>query len=115
MIQNSSSQALQNYRPLGAYLVEAGLLTDAQVGVALADQSITSIRFGEIVVARGWLKEQTIEFIMNKVVLPERSPQAKDDMQDCLTHRRRPMSGQAAVKTQSRSASINQEGISWIG
>lgn len=114
MIKNFATQALENYRPLGAYLVEAGLLTDAQVGVALADQSITSMLFGEIIVARGWLKEQTVEFIMNKVVLPERSPQA-DDMQDCLTHRRRPISGQAAVKSQSRPASIDQGGISWIG
>jgi hypothetical protein len=60
-------------KPLGAYLVEAGLLTDAQVGVALADQGTTFLPFGEIVVTRGWVKEQTIEYLMQKVILPERS------------------------------------------
>jgi hypothetical protein len=57
---------------LGGYLVEAGLLTHDQVSVILNDQQATGMRFGEIVVARGWLKEQTIEWIMTKVVEPER-------------------------------------------
>jgi hypothetical protein len=60
------------YKPLGAYLVEAGLLNDAQVTVALTDQDLTSMSFGEIVVTRGWVKEQTIEYLMQKVILPER-------------------------------------------
>lgn len=57
---------------LGGYLVEAGLLTHDQVSVILNDQQATGMRFGEIVVARGWLKEQTIEWIMAKVIEPER-------------------------------------------
>lgn len=62
---------------LGSYLVDAGLLTDDQVRVVLNDQQITGMRFGEVLVARGWLKEQTIEWVMNKVVLPERKAQQK--------------------------------------
>lgn len=57
---------------LGSYLVEAGLLTTDQISVILNDQQATGMRFGEIVVARGWLKEQTIEWIVTKVVEPER-------------------------------------------
>ncbi len=57
---------------LGGYLVEAGLLTTAQVDVALNDQKITGMRFGEILVVRGWVKQQTIDFIMKRVILPER-------------------------------------------
>ncbi|WP_416667575.1 hypothetical protein [Egbenema bharatensis] len=57
---------------LGGYLVEAGLLTPDQVSVILNDQQSTGMRFGEIVVARGWVKEQTIEWIVKKVVEPER-------------------------------------------
>lgn len=57
---------------LGGYLVEAGLLTLDQINVILNDQQATGMRFGEIVVARGWLKEQTIEWIVEKVVEPER-------------------------------------------
>ncbi|NJO77752.1 MAG: hypothetical protein HC827_03970 [Cyanobacteria bacterium RM1_2_2] len=59
-------------KKIGCYLVDAGLLTAAQISVALNDQQSTGMRFGEIVVARGWLKEQTVEWIMSKVVEPER-------------------------------------------
>nr|WP_238718448.1 hypothetical protein [Petrachloros mirabilis] len=57
---------------MGTYLVEAGLLSEAQVGVILADQGVISLPFGEIVATRGWLKQETIEYLMDKVVLPER-------------------------------------------
>jgi hypothetical protein len=57
---------------LGTYLVDAGLLTADQIKVVLNDQQATGMRFGEIVTARGWLKEQTIEWIVQKVVEPER-------------------------------------------
>jgi len=63
---------------LGSYLVESGLLTTAQLDVALKDQKMTEemtgthMQLGEIVTARGWVKEQTIEYLMRKIVLPER-------------------------------------------
>lgn len=63
---------------LGSYLVESGLLTTAQLDVALNDQKMTEettgtrMQLGEILAARGWIKEQTIEYLMQKVVLPER-------------------------------------------
>lgn len=57
---------------LGSYLVDAGLLTTDQINVILNDQQATGMRFGEIVSARGWVKEQTIEWIVQKVVEPER-------------------------------------------
>jgi hypothetical protein len=73
MEYRSNKAFIETRKPLGAYLVEAGLLTDAQVGVALADQGTTFLPFGEIVVTRGWVKEQTIEYLMQKVIIPERS------------------------------------------
>lgn len=57
---------------IGAYLMEAGLLTKDQITVALNDQQATGMRFGEVVVARGWVKEQTVEWIVKKVIEPER-------------------------------------------
>ncbi len=57
---------------LGTYLVEAGLITDAQIKVALNDQAATGMKFGEVLSTRGWVKQQTVEFIMRKVVAPER-------------------------------------------
>jgi hypothetical protein len=68
-------QPLQNRtspKKIGNYLVDAGLLTTDQINVVLNDQQATGMRFGEIIVARGWLKEQTVEWIVNKVIEPER-------------------------------------------
>ncbi|HEY9847029.1 MAG TPA: hypothetical protein V6D03_12655 [Candidatus Caenarcaniphilales bacterium] len=64
---------------LGDYLVEAGLLTQVQIDVALADQEATGMRFGDILVLRGWIREQTIEYFMKKLILPEREA-AKNEL-----------------------------------
>ncbi|MGF1603184.1 MAG: hypothetical protein ACFCU8_14405 [Thermosynechococcaceae cyanobacterium] len=57
---------------LGGYLIDAGLLTDSQVEVALNDQRSTGMRFGDIIVERGWVKRRTIEYLTNKVINMER-------------------------------------------
>jgi hypothetical protein len=31
------------------------------------------LRFGEVLIRRGWVKEETIEYLMKKVILPERT------------------------------------------
>ena len=67
-----SISSLTSTKRIGGYLVEAGLLTHDQINVALNDQQATGMRFGEIIVARGWLKEQTVEWIVTKVIEPER-------------------------------------------
>ncbi|WP_299411495.1 hypothetical protein [Acaryochloris sp. IP29b_bin.148] len=72
----SNQKNFTDSKKLGNYLMEAGLLTAAQIEVALADQQITGMRLGEVLVRRGWVKEETIEYLMQKVILPERtSPQ----------------------------------------
>jgi hypothetical protein len=58
---------------IGNYLVEAGLISPAQVNLILSDQATTKMRFGEIVVSRGWLKTQTIEFLMAHVISPRQN------------------------------------------
>jgi Zn finger protein HypA/HybF involved in hydrogenase expression len=62
-----------NVKCLGSYLVEAGLLTQAQVEAALTDQAESEMRFGEVLVKLGLINQQTIEFLMQKVILPERA------------------------------------------
>jgi hypothetical protein len=57
---------------LGSYLIDAGLLTEFQVDVALNDQESTGMRFGDILVERGWIKQQTIDYICRKVIDLER-------------------------------------------
>jgi hypothetical protein len=63
LLENSKKQ-------IGNYLVEAGLLSPAQVAVVLSDQASTGMRFGEIVVSHGWLKEQTVEYLMQNLIQP---------------------------------------------
>lgn len=66
---------------LGNYLMEAGLLTESQINVALADQEITGMRLGEALARRGWVKEETIEYLMRKVILPERQQTPDADLE----------------------------------
>lgn len=72
---NSAQTSLVESKRLGDYLIEAGLLTDSQIEIALADQMNTGLRFGEVLTRRGWVKEETIEYLMKKVIIPERSGQ----------------------------------------
>lgn len=57
---------------LGSYLIEAGLLSPAQIEVALADQQLNGIRLGDVLVRRGWIKAETVEYFMKKVIEPDR-------------------------------------------
>jgi hypothetical protein len=72
MSNHSFSVTPTELKQLGSYLVEAGLLSQVQIDVALADQAATGVRFGDILVLRSWIKEQTIEYFMRKIILPER-------------------------------------------
>ncbi len=71
-VPDIQSFSLNHRKRIGGYLMDAALLTEAQVASVLCDQQSTRMRFGEILVQRGWLKEQTIEFFMRNVILPQR-------------------------------------------
>ncbi|MCM1983313.1 hypothetical protein [Lyngbya confervoides] len=103
-------------KPIGAYLVEAGLLTEAQVGVVLADQASTAMTFGDIVVTRGWVKSKTVEYLMRKVIIPERSGMIQDpDLKASLS--RQPPRGRAKRPASPRKPPIAETdgGVNWIG
>jgi len=60
-------------KPLGVYLVEAGIVTPDQVKIALNEQKLSQKqRLGEILSSHGWVEQQTIEYLVDKVILPER-------------------------------------------
>lgn len=87
---------------LGNYLMEAGLLSESQINVALADQEITGMRLGEALVRRGWVKEETIEYLMKKVVIPERQQTTEADLEVSRNL------VQALLKQQPQSAAPSQ-------
>lgn len=61
----------QKKKPLGEYLIEAGLIAPGQLEMALDRQKVNGRRLGEIVADMGWVQQQTVEYLMAKVVLLE--------------------------------------------
>jgi hypothetical protein len=57
---------------LGSHLIEAGLLTSEQLETALNEQERNNRRLGEVVSSLGWVNQETVEYLMQKVVLPDR-------------------------------------------
>ncbi len=82
----SHDPSFSRNKRIGGYLVDAGLLTPAQVTVVLDDQKVNGLRFGEILAARGWVKQQTIEYLMEKVILPEQESLQQQDDSSHSTH-----------------------------
>lgn len=70
--QNEAVLPARTGKQLGTYLVEAGLLSFDRLELALNEQKKTDKRLGEVVSDRGWVNQQTIEYLMEKVVMPER-------------------------------------------
>lgn len=61
----SSSNDFQK-KKIGEILQQAGLISSAQLKVALTDQNqFCKLKIGEILVLRGWLKPQTIDFLVS--------------------------------------------------
>ena len=70
--QHNAPLASSSAKRLGSYLIEAGLITPAQVDVALNDQKMMDdLRLGEALVTRGWIKQQTLDYLIKKIVEPE--------------------------------------------
>jgi hypothetical protein len=109
-------------KPLGSYLSDAGLLTLDQVQVILADQQSTGMRFGDIATTRGWVKEQTVEWIMRKVVVPERrslvqapAKAATTVKQEATSKQPYAYSGAPISKPLPSVKSADSDVVNWVG
>lgn len=122
---------------LGSYLVDAGLLTPAQIDVALNDQKATGMKFGEILATRGWVKQKTIEYFMRKIVTPEREalkPQPRYELKgeakptpkhptSASSGQPKPRSTQPSSTHEARRAPVSKPlpsipsdgGVNWVG
>ncbi len=54
-------------QPLGQYLKKAALLNDDQITRILNYQNQTGMKFGEIAVLKGWVKQETIDWFVDTV------------------------------------------------
>jgi hypothetical protein len=79
-------------KPIGKYLIEAGLVTSDQVATALQEQKHDPRRLGEILAAHNWVEQQTIEYLMEKVVLPEREQNSNRHLSRTATREPQPES-----------------------
>lgn len=61
----------QREKRLGEYLIESSLITPAQLDTALNKQKTDRRCLGKILASMGWVQQQTIEYLMERVVLPE--------------------------------------------
>ncbi|NES03983.1 MAG: hypothetical protein F6K22_14755 [Okeania sp. SIO2F4] len=53
-----------NKKPVGEYLKLANLLNEEQIYSILIEQNQTNLRFGEVAVQKGWLRQETIDFVL---------------------------------------------------
>ncbi|HAO11774.1 MAG TPA: glycosyltransferase [Planktothrix sp. UBA8407] len=51
--------------PLGYYLYKAKLLDEDQIDLILEEQKELNMRFGEIAVMKGWVKQQTLDTVLD--------------------------------------------------
>ncbi|MEL6930049.1 MAG: tetratricopeptide repeat protein [Cyanobacteria bacterium J06600_6] len=59
-----SAVAEQPKRPIGQYLKQAALLDEQQIQAILAEQKHSQSKFGELAIAKGWLKRPTLDFFL---------------------------------------------------
>jgi hypothetical protein len=94
-------------KKLGSYLVDAGLVTLAQIDVALNDQAfMDDMRIGDILVTRGWIKQQTLDFVIDKVVDPEQAIARRTTLADSLVTRQKPRDTATVVQAVTPSTRI---------
>lgn len=60
-------------QPLGQYLKKAALLNDYQIEQILTFQRRTGLKFGEIAVLKGWLKQETIDLFLDAVAAEKKA------------------------------------------
>jgi hypothetical protein len=102
-------------KKLGNYLVDAGLVTLAQIDVALNDQEfMDDMRIGDILVTRGWIKQQTLDFVIDKVVDPEQAIARQTTLADSMVTRQKPQNTSTVVQSVTPSTRIPEPSPSTI-
>ena len=65
-LSKKSLTNLEEKKPLGKILLEAGLVSIYQIEVALEEQKQHNFRIGEILANHGWIKQETANFFVDK-------------------------------------------------
>lgn len=62
----NSSEKSNSRKPLGEILIEAGLISAIQLELALQNQKEEKLKIGEILAMRGWIKQGTADFFVER-------------------------------------------------
>ncbi|MFM2311705.1 MAG: hypothetical protein RLZZ04_981 [Cyanobacteriota bacterium] len=68
----------QPKQPIGQYLKQAALLDEQQIQAILVEQQGSKRKFGEVAIAKGWLKQTTLDFFLSHLQV-ESSPVSAAD------------------------------------
>lgn len=78
-----------DHKRLGDHLLEAGLVNSFQLEVVMQDQEATGMRLGEILVARGWVKEEILEDLANRLTAESAKSVRSSKFKTAIDTRRR--------------------------
>jgi thioredoxin reductase len=70
LIEFLKGQLSHREKRLGTYLLEAGLVTSEQLKIALKEQKDNPLLLGHLLSKKGWVNQQTIEYLVENVILP---------------------------------------------
>jgi tetratricopeptide (TPR) repeat protein len=68
-------------QPIGQYLKQAALLNEQQIQAILVEQQRSKRKFGEVAIAKGWIKQTTIDFFLTQLKTGSSSTPAALDRQ----------------------------------
>ena len=108
-------------QPLGYYLQAAALLDEQQIDTILSEQKHgqTWIRFGALVVFKGWLKQTTIDFFLKHLFAKQKSESSFVSTGTDLGNARKPKSLDGLRTASSLISEVSteereQEDIPWV-
>ncbi|MGK7895930.1 MAG: pentapeptide repeat-containing protein [Xenococcus sp. (in: cyanobacteria)] len=65
-LSNNNLPNPQLKKPLGAILLEAGLVSNSQIEISLAEQKQNNQKIGKILAYHGWINQKTADFFVEK-------------------------------------------------
>jgi tetratricopeptide (TPR) repeat protein len=94
----------QPKQPIGQYLKQAALLNEQQIQAILVEQQSSRRKFGEVAIAKGWLKQTTLDFFLSHLKA-ESSPVS---MAEALGRRKEPPAFRQGLREFSNEQDYSQ-------
>lgn len=70
--------------PIGVYLQQAGLITQKQLDTLLDEQLQTGLRVGSLAVLRGWIKQETLDLLLQGIAPKHQSESAFQSLRQAV-------------------------------